>query len=32
MVECNFIWEYPDKKKREDIGEFYIGQFEMLEK
>lgn len=31
MVECNFIWEYPDKK-REDIGEFYIGQFEMLEK
>ena len=31
MVECNFIWEYPDKK-REDIGEIYIGQFEMLEK
>lgn len=31
MVECNFIWEYPDKK-REDIGEIYKGQFEMLEK
>lgn len=31
MVECNFIWEYPNKKK-EDIGEVYSGKKEMLEK
>ena len=31
MVECNFYWEYPDKKK-EDIGVAYNGKKEMLEK
>lgn len=31
MVECNFHWEYPDKKK-EDIGVAYNGKKEMLEK
>ena len=31
MVECNFYWEYPDKKK-EDIGIIYKGKNEMLEK
>ena len=31
MVECNFYWEYPDKKK-EDIGVVYNGKKEMLEK
>lgn len=31
MVECDFWWEYPDKKK-EDIGETYSNQKEMLYK
>ena len=31
MVECDFIWEYPDKIK-EDIGQIYNGKKEMLEK
>ena len=31
MVECNFYWEYPDKKK-EDVGIVYSGKKEMLEK
>lgn len=31
MVECDFIWEYPNKQK-EDIGEVYYGKHEMLEK
>ena len=31
MVECDFYWEYPDKKK-EDIGVVYNGKKEMLEK
>ena len=31
MVECDFIWEYPDKK-RIDIGEIYSGKKEALEK
>ncbi len=31
MVECDFIWEYPDKIK-EDIGQVYNGKKEMLEK
>lgn len=31
MVECNFIWEYPDKK-REDIGSVYNSKREMVEK
>ena len=31
MVECNFIWEYPDKK-REDIGAVYNSKREMIEK
>ena len=31
MVECNFIWEYPDKK-REDIGAVYNSKREMVEK
>ena len=31
MVECDFIWEYPNKK-RNDIGEIYNGKHEMLEK
>lgn len=31
MVECDFIWEYPDKSKI-DIGEIYHGKHEMLEK
>lgn len=31
MVECDFYWEYPDKKK-EDIGKIYSGKNEMLEK
>ena len=31
MVECNFIWEYPDKK-REDIGAVYKSKREMVEK
>lgn len=31
MVECNFIWEYPNKKKI-DIGIQYSNKHEMLEK
>ena len=31
MVECDFFWEYPDKRK-EDIGKIYHGKEEMLEK
>lgn len=31
MVECDFIWEYPNKI-REDIGQVYNGKKEMLEK
>ena len=31
MVECDFIWEYPDKCKI-DTGEIYHGKHEMLEK
>ena len=31
MVECDFIWEYPNKK-RKDIGEIYQNKKEMLEK
>ena len=31
MVECDFWWEYPDKK-REDIGTEYSSQKEMLQK
>ena len=31
MVECDFYWEYPDKKK-EDIGVIYNGKKEMIEK
>ena len=31
MVECDFVWEYPNKK-REDIGEIYHSKKEMIEK
>lgn len=31
MVECDFYWEYPNKRK-EDIGIIYSGKKEMLEK
>lgn len=31
MVECNFIWEYPDKT-RIDIGAIYNNKHEMIEK
>ena len=31
MVECDFYWEYPDKKKQ-DTGKTYTGKEEMLEK
>ena len=31
MVECDFYWEYPDKKKV-DTGKIYNGKEEMLEK
>ena len=31
MVECDFIWEYPNKSKI-DTGELYHGKHEMLEK
>ena len=31
MVECDFIWEYPNKSKQ-DIGTIYDGKKEMLEK
>lgn len=31
LVECDFYWEYPDKRK-EDIGKIYNGKEEMLEK
>ena len=31
MVECDFYWEYPEKKK-EDIGIIYKNKKEMLEK
>ena len=31
MVECDFYWEYPDKKK-EDIGNLYSNKKEMMEK
>ena len=31
MVDCNFVWEYPNKKK-EDIGEIYTSKKEMIEK
>lgn len=29
MVECDFIWEYPNKK-REDIGKIYFGKKEAI--
>jgi hypothetical protein len=32
MVECNFFWEYPGNKKKQDIGKIYNGKEEMLEK
>lgn len=31
MVECDFIWEYPDKRK-EDVGIIYNSKKEMIEK
>lgn len=31
MVECDFVWEYPNKK-REDIGIIYNSKKEMIEK
>ena len=31
LVECDFIWEYPNKKKI-DVGKYYNGKKEMLEK
>lgn len=31
IVECDFIWEYPNKKKI-DIGKIYNGKKEMIEK
>lgn len=31
MVECNFIWEYP-KKIKKDIGKKYSGKHETIEK
>lgn len=31
MVECDFIWEYPNKQKQ-DVGEIYSNKKEMLEK
>ena len=31
MVECNFYWEYQNKRK-EDIGKIYHGKKEMIEK
>ena len=31
MVECDFIWEYPNKSK-EDIGIIYKGKYEAIEK
>ena len=31
MVECNFIWEYPNKQK-EDIGQLYFSKKEAIEK
>ena len=31
MVECDFIWEYPNKKKK-DIGVIYLNKKEMIEK
>lgn len=31
IVECDFIWEYPNKQKQ-DIGKIYNGKHEMLEK
>ena len=31
MVECDFVWEYPDKR-REDVGERYSSKKEMIEK
>lgn len=31
MVECNFYWEYQNKRK-EDIGKIYHGKKEMMEK
>lgn len=31
MVECDFIWEYPNKSKQ-DIGAIYEGKKEMIEK
>ena len=31
MVECDFVWEYPNKK-REDIGDIYNTKKEMIEK
>ena len=31
MVECDFLWEYPNKKKQ-DIGTEYSNQNEMLQK
>ncbi|MBR0351181.1 MAG: glycosyltransferase [Clostridia bacterium] len=31
MVECDFIWEYPNKQKI-DVGEIYNGKHEMAQK
>ena len=31
LVECDFIWEYPNKKKI-DVGEIYNGKHEMAQK
>ena len=31
MVECDFLWEYPKKVKR-DVGEIYLSKKEMIEK
>ena len=31
MVECDFWWEYP-KKKRQDVGTEYLNQKDMMEK
>ncbi len=31
MVECDFLWEYPNKVKK-DIGKIYLSKNEMIEK
>lgn len=31
LVECDFYWVY-DKKKREDVGQLYVGKKQMMEK